>query len=748
MPNVSIKISQLQRLTGSYITADDFIPVVDSGSLRTYKMTLGDMATFVNTNVSFQAIDTELVFNQGGVYNGSTALTFNYVSSSLQNGINVTASALGSHAEGFGSNVTSGGYYSHAEGYNTYTYGVGSHSEGVSTAAYGNYSHAQGSGSAAYGTASFAGGNNTTANGNYQTVVGAFNTPSSKSTDLFIVGNGTSASRSNIVLINTASVIVNGYVSASSFTGSVFGTSSWAKNVISASYALNGGGGSSLTTGSTYPITSSWAVSSSYAQLYNIITSSITSSIVSSSYASSSFSASYALTASYALNGGSGGSGVSSSYFSGSVITASNAKIASTLTALGVTATGTVQGATLTSTGNINIGTAGYILNPNGNSVPYSNIIGNGAGLNCTTFNGGSTTDCNFFGQLAGGTNYANTLGGFSYNNFFGYQAGYASNAAVAANYGTNNNFIGYQAGYVSIAAGNTYALNSSNFIGYQAGSTTSGTTANGAGFSNFFGYLAGQNAVTAAYSNFLGYNAGQNATNAAQSNFLGTNAGQNATSATNCCFIGQNAGQNATNAANSNFIGGSGAGATNASYSTFVGTNAGANAVNASGSIFIGNQAGSGAAKAPFSIFIGYNSGLSDTVTGSASNGSILIGNYTNTKGFSGSISIGNAIGNTAHAQANIGNVFYINGIQTGNTNTTASISTAKVGIGVSNPTTTLHVSGSISSSGLITPLSSSAIPSLTGSIFYSSSKLWVFTGTSNNYGAGTGWSTASVSI
>jgi len=46
-----------------------------------------------------------------------------------------------------------------------------------------------------------------------------------------------------------------------SITGSLSGTSSYARRAITASYALNasGGGGSTLTTGSTYPITSSYA---------------------------------------------------------------------------------------------------------------------------------------------------------------------------------------------------------------------------------------------------------------------------------------------------------------------------------------------------------------------------------------------------------------------------------------------------------------------------------------------------------
>jgi hypothetical protein len=78
-------------------------------------------------------------------------------------------------------------------------------------------------------------------------------------------------------------------ISASRITGSLYGTSSWANNVISSSYALTasfalngGGGGTTLVTGSTYPITSSWS-----------------NNTISASYALTS---SYAVTASYALN--------------------------------------------------------------------------------------------------------------------------------------------------------------------------------------------------------------------------------------------------------------------------------------------------------------------------------------------------------------------------------------------------------------------------------------------------------------
>lgn len=57
-------------------------------------------------------------------------------------------------------------------------------------------------------------------------------------------------------------------IKSGSFTGSFLGTSSYARRAVTASYALNasgGGGGTSIFTGSTYPITASRAITSSYA---------------------------------------------------------------------------------------------------------------------------------------------------------------------------------------------------------------------------------------------------------------------------------------------------------------------------------------------------------------------------------------------------------------------------------------------------------------------------------------------------
>jgi hypothetical protein len=128
-------------------------------------------------------------------------------------------------------------------------------------------------------------------------------------------------------------------VGSTLYTGSSYPiTASWA---ITASYALNGNAaGSQLYTGSTYPITSSWAVSSSYAlyalsggtQLFTGSTYPITASwalyaisggtqiVTGSTYPITS---SWAITASYALNAtGGGGASVTftSSFFKGEVL--------------------------------------------------------------------------------------------------------------------------------------------------------------------------------------------------------------------------------------------------------------------------------------------------------------------------------------------------------------------------------------------------------------------------------------------
>ena len=155
-------------------------------------------------------------------------------------GEQTTASGLKSHTEGY--QTTSSGDWSHAEGYATHASGSWSHAEGQYTLAQGSYSHAEGSASIALGVGSHAegahtyasgafshtigykttasanyahaGGKSTIATDAYSSVIGHFNSTSSLSgqstTDLFVIGNGTSESdRSNLVEFATDGIYID-----------------------------------------------------------------------------------------------------------------------------------------------------------------------------------------------------------------------------------------------------------------------------------------------------------------------------------------------------------------------------------------------------------------------------------------------------------------------------------------------------------------------------------------------------------
>ena len=148
------------------------------------------------------------------------------------------ASEQYSHAEG--QFTTASGLFSHAEGSNTLASGMGSHAEGYNTSASGLYSHAEGDRTKSQGLYSHAEGSQTIALGDYQHAQGAFNIASS-SPSAFIIGNGTSdASRSNLVFASGSTFQVTGSIIATQgFTGSLFGTASWADRSTSSSYALS-----------------------------------------------------------------------------------------------------------------------------------------------------------------------------------------------------------------------------------------------------------------------------------------------------------------------------------------------------------------------------------------------------------------------------------------------------------------------------------------------------------------------------
>lgn len=95
------------------------------------------------------------------------------------------------------------------------SFGIDSHSEGLKTIASGDSSHAEGSGSIARGTGSHCEGHGTIAEGSYQHVFGQYNT--SNSTDVEIVGWGTSSTRKNIrTLDNNGNMTIAGTLSQNS----------------------------------------------------------------------------------------------------------------------------------------------------------------------------------------------------------------------------------------------------------------------------------------------------------------------------------------------------------------------------------------------------------------------------------------------------------------------------------------------------------------------------------------------------
>ena len=150
--------------------------------------------------------------------------------------LNGNQTITGSLIHGLEGNIATG-EQSHAEGSITKAIGNYSHAEGDFTEAKGDYSHAEGQNTIASGSYSHAEGNWTIALGNHQHVQGQYNAVSSVPY-AFIVGNGTdSDNRSNLIHAAGNQVQITGSLNVNgSITGSLFGTSSWATNAITASY--------------------------------------------------------------------------------------------------------------------------------------------------------------------------------------------------------------------------------------------------------------------------------------------------------------------------------------------------------------------------------------------------------------------------------------------------------------------------------------------------------------------------------
>lgn len=125
------------------------------------------------------------------------------------------ASGIGSHVEGKGTSAS--GTASHAEGQETEASGIASHAEGRDSSANGYYAHAEGYQTTASGTASHAGGIGTIANQEAMTAIGKYNSLNTEmygDDTLFVIGNGNSTTRKNVLNINNDGSIYfnNNYV--------------------------------------------------------------------------------------------------------------------------------------------------------------------------------------------------------------------------------------------------------------------------------------------------------------------------------------------------------------------------------------------------------------------------------------------------------------------------------------------------------------------------------------------------------
>ena len=290
--------------------------------------------------------------------------------------------------------------------------------------------------------------------------------------------------------------------------------------------------------------------------------------------------------------------------------------------------------------------------------MPDAVTIGFGGGGQYTTALEGNV----FFGVNSG---FSNTIG--TRNNFFGYQAGYRNTI------GANNNFFGYDVGY-----NNTFG-NNNNFFGFRTGYTNTV-----GGLNNFFGYEAGYLNTTGSNNNFFGYEAGRANTTGSENNLFGYQAGR------------------ISNGGNNNFFGfQAGVSFVSGSYNVYIGDGAGFFSRSGNDNIFIGRFTGYNNRSGGANIFIGANTAqnntTADTLTG---NNNTIIGQSAGrniASSAAGNLVLGNSVnlptGNGSN-QVVIKNLIF--GTGASGTGTTIQ-TTAKAGINVNNPQSTLDVEGNM---------------------------------------------------
>ncbi len=284
--------------------------------------------------------------------------------------------------------------------------------------------------------------------------------------------------------------------------------------------------------------------------------------------------------------------------------------------------------------------------------------------------------------NLIAGTNAGSVNTGGS-NAFFGTQVGQNNTT------GSNNSFFGSVAGQ----ANTTGSFNA--FFGTQAGkaNTSGGSNAffgNAAGFSNttgggnaFFGSSAGKVNTTGSSNAFFGSQSGASNTTGQQNAFFGGGAGLFNTTGFQNAFFGASAGQSNTTGFYNSFVGyQAGVSNTTGQDNAFFGTFAGITNSTGGSNAFFGKAAGSSNTTGANNTFIGFEADFNGF--NSTGNNNTLLG--SNTQVNSG-ISNATAIGANASAtQSNSLILGSINGVN-------GAMADAKVGIGTTAPTASLHV-------------------------------------------------------
>ena len=297
--------------------------------------------------------------------------------------------------------------------------------------------------------------------GTSNTIIGAFVTGlTSTLSNNIIIADGSGNRRINVtatgnVGINTSSptlatLQVNGNAWANSFTGSLFGTSSWAINALTASF-FNGSVNNAVT--SSYPISVSGST------IYS--TGPSTSAFSTNNSIFLGDTAGSTATSAYNSNflGNSAGNGATSAYNSNflGAFSGYNSLNANNCNFFGNSAG---QDASLVNNSNFLGNSAGN----NATRADNSNFLGASAGQNATRAN-----NSNFLGVAAGASaisaSNSNFLGQYAgeladraiFSNFLGF---YSGQSAVSASYST---LMGYQVGYN--VAGGDLGVKSNNII-------------------------------------------------------------------------------------------------------------------------------------------------------------------------------------------------------------------------------------------------------------------------------------------